>query len=141
VSPAVWRWHSIAGEHGLVHAAFALEHDAIGRKHFAGPHHELIAHGEFHGLHVLGDAVAHAPRRHGREACEGVGDAAGAMPRDHLDVAPEPEEETNIVTESKYTSPTPVSAFHTLATNARMMPRLTGTSMLMLRERNAIRAP
>jgi hypothetical protein len=46
-----------------------------------------------------------------------------------------------MVTESKYTSPDPVNAFHTLATNARMMPRLTGTSMLMLRERSAIQAP
>ncbi len=53
---------------------------------------------------------------------------------------PRVKKKTNIVTESKYTSPPPRNVFHALAVNARSNAALTGTSMPIVRARRLVHA-
>ena len=81
-------------QHRLVDASVGrIDHGAVGSEHFSRAHEDVVTRLQFNCLHVLDLGVPHASRGHGRKPGERIGDAAGAMPRDHLDVAAEREEE------------------------------------------------
>ncbi len=74
--------HALAGEHGFVHAAGALDHDAVHGDLFPGPHHHQVAHRDFRQGHfLLRLAPAHpgGGRGQGEEAAQRLrGPAPGA---------------------------------------------------------------
>ena len=81
----------LAGQHGLVHRAVALDHHAVGGQGFAGPHQDMVAHRQPRHRHLF--LVACRPLRQPRG---GGGDqldqflhcGAGAAARVHFEEAP-----------------------------------------------------